>query len=96
MNLEITSRHHDYQDNIKEYAREKMNKLTKYYDRIIDAHLVMDHKSEGEEVEVILHIPQKDFFAKHLSQDVTKSIDEAIRKVGRQLKKYVEKRKEKK
>lgn len=95
MNIEITSRHHDYSDRIVDYAREKIEKLTRYYDRIVDVHMVLDKRPEGEEAEIDIHIPQKNFAAKELAEDITKSIDLATKKVGRQLKTYVEKRNEK-
>lgn len=94
MNIEITSRHHDYARRIRDYAEEKVEGLTKYYDRIIHAHVVLDKRSEGEEAEYNIHIPGKNFTAKELTDDITKSIDSASKKVGRQLKKYVEKRNE--
>ncbi|MCF7884886.1 MAG: ribosome-associated translation inhibitor RaiA [Candidatus Marinimicrobia bacterium] len=95
MNIEITSRHHDYSDRIIDFAREKVEKLTKYHDRIIDVHMVLDKRPEGEEAEIDLHISGKNFAAKELADDITKSIDLASKKIGRQLKKYVDKRNEK-
>jgi putative sigma-54 modulation protein len=95
MNIEITSRHHDYSDRITDYAREKVEGLTKYHDRIIDIHVVLDRRSEGEEAEMDLHISGKNFAVKELTEDITKSIDLATKKIGRQLRKYVEKRNEK-
>ena len=95
MNIEITSRHHDYPDRITDYAEEKVKKLTKYHDRIVDIHMVLDKRSEGEEAEIDIHIPGKNFAVKELADDITKSIDLATNKIGRQLRDYVEKRNEK-
>lgn len=94
MNIEITSRHHDYPDRITDYAQQKVEKLTKYHDRIIDIRVVLDKRSEGEEAEIVLHISGKNFATKELTNDITKSIDSATKKIGRQLRKYVEKRNE--
>jgi len=94
MKIEVTSRHHDYSRRIRNYAEEKVENLEKYYDRIIHAHVVLDKRSEGEEAEFDIHIPGKNFIAKDLTDDITKSIDSASKKVARQLKTYVEKRNE--
>ncbi len=92
MDIEITVRHHELPEKIKEYAREEMENLTKYHDRIISAKMILDSQKEGEIAELTLHITGKDFIAKETTDNISKSIDIVAKKVARQLRKYVEKR----
>ena len=64
MEMEITVRHHELPENIKEYAKKEMHVLEKYFDRIVTAKMILDTQKEGEIAELTLHITGKDFFAK--------------------------------
>jgi putative sigma-54 modulation protein len=92
MEYEITVRHHELPEKIKEYAIEEMGVLEKYHDRIVNAKMILDRQKEGEIAELTLHITGKDFIAKEATDNVKKSIDLVVKKAARQLKRYVEKR----
>jgi putative sigma-54 modulation protein len=92
MDYEITVRHHELPENIKDYAKEEMEVLEKYHDRIVNARMVLDRQKEGEIAELTLHITGKNFIAKEATDNVKKSIDLVVKKASRQLKRYVEKR----
>lgn len=92
MEIEITVRHQELPDKIKEYAKSEMEVLEKYHDRIVSARMILDSQKEGEIAELTLHITGKDFIAKETSDNFTKSIDSVVKKASRQLKKYVGKR----
>ncbi|MFP4548398.1 MAG: ribosome hibernation-promoting factor, HPF/YfiA family [Fidelibacterota bacterium] len=92
MDFEITVRHHELPENVKEYAKSEMENLQKYHDRIINAKMVLDSQKEGEIAELTFHITGKDFIAKETTDNISKSIDMVVKKASRQLKKYVEKR----
>lgn len=92
MELEITVRHHELSDKVKEYAKKEMEILEKYHNRIVCAKMILDRQKEGEIAELTLHITGKDFIAKEITDNISKSIDLAVKKASRQLKRYVEKR----
>ena len=92
MEMEITVRHHELPEKIKEYAKKEMAVLEKYFDRIVSARMILDTQKEGEIAELTLHITGKDFVAKEVSDNFTKSIDAVVKKASRQLKRYIEKR----
>jgi len=92
MEMEITVRHHELPEKIKEYAKKEMQVLEKYFDRIVTAKMILDTQKEGEIAELTLHITGKDFVAKEVSDNFTKSIDAVVKKASRQLKRYIEKR----
>ncbi|MBO8130898.1 MAG: ribosome-associated translation inhibitor RaiA [Candidatus Marinimicrobia bacterium] len=95
MQIEITSRHAEISDRVKEYLKEKVEKLSRYYPNIVNCQVVLDRQKEGEMVEVNLHISGKNFITKVTTDNLIKSIDTAIDKIEVQLKKFKEKRYEK-
>lgn len=92
MELEITVRHQELPEKIKEYAKKEMEVLEKYHDKIVNAKMILDTQKEGEIAELTLHITGKDFIAKEATDNIKKSIDLVVKKAARQLKRYVEKR----
>lgn len=73
----------------------KVNKLSTFYDRIINADVylkVEDAKAhEGSIVEINIHLPGKDAFAKETSDSFEKALAATTNKLERQLKKRKEK-----
>ncbi len=92
MEFEITVRHHELPEKIKEYAKKEMKVLEKYHERIVNVKMILDRQKEGEIAELTLHITGKDFIAKEITDNISKSIDSVVKKASRQLKRYVEKR----
>jgi len=93
MKIRITSRHQKLSASLKNYVEEKLERLEKYYDRIIDCEVIMDSHKTHELIEVnlkvsgtVLHVNVKD-------ADVTKAIDKAMDKLEVQLKKFKDKKK---
>ncbi len=92
MDLELTVRHHDVPDRVKTYAKNEIRKLSKFHDRIVSCHIILDSDKEGEAAEITLHIAGKDFVASDTTDDITKSIDNAVDKMEKQIKRYKGKR----
>ncbi len=93
MEITITGRHMDMTDAIKDYATEKVGKLTRYYDRL-QAVEVVTAKSENNsyEVEMIAHVKgHEHFVAGNKGYDLYACIDETADKLGRQLTDYKDK-----
>jgi len=87
-NISVTGRHVDVTDAMKEYAWEKLEKVKKYFPRVIDIHIIMDTEKFRQKVEVNLQGNHFDFHATEVSEDMYSSIDKVMSKVERQLKKY--------
>ncbi len=88
MKIRITSRHQKLSASLRDYIEEKLERLEKYYDRIIDCEVIMDSHKTHELIDVnmkvsgsVLHVTVKD-------TDVTKAIDKTIDKLEVQLKKF--------
>lgn len=92
MRINFTARHYKPSPKLKDYAENEVTKLEKIYDGIIDCHIVLDYQKNIQiaEINVVVHGSKLTVVEK--TEDVYKSIDHAVQKLGRQLKKYKEKR----
>lgn len=95
MKMRITSRHDKLSPKIKDYIDEKISKLDRFYDRIIDCEVIVDNEKLKHVIELnvkvystVLHVTTKD-------ADITKAIDLCVDKLEIQLKKFKEKMKKK-
>lgn len=92
MNIETTSRHYELTPALKEYAETKVEQLTKYFDNIVNAHIIFELEKYRHMVEVTLHVNGKDFNSREESEDMYISVDRAVDKLERQMSKYKGKR----
>jgi putative sigma-54 modulation protein len=82
----ISARHMDVTEPLKAYAEQKVNKLTKFYDRIQEIEVIMDAMKDGTRVEVIVNAEHNDMFiANHDQGDAYACIDGCVDKLERQL-----------
>jgi putative sigma-54 modulation protein len=89
VNVVVSSRHMEVSPALKQYAEEKVQKLTRYYDRIQEIEIVIDVIDRAKktlEVEVIVNGEKKNLFiAKHQGDDANGCIDYCVRTLERQL-----------
>jgi len=76
---------------LKTSIETKLDKLAKYYNRIFDAEVFLkledNEKPDGKVLEVRLHLPIKDIFAKASSDTYEKALASTVSKLEQQLKK---------
>ena len=58
MKIVITGRNVAVTDSMKAYAKEKVDKLTRYYDRATAAHVTMDVDHDTHQVEMVFDVPR--------------------------------------
>lgn len=88
MKIRITSRHQKLSPSLKSYIEEKLERLEKYYDRIIDCEVIMESEKTRESVDVKLKVYGTMLHVKVKDVDVTKAIDKTMDKLEVQLKKF--------
>lgn len=80
---------------LKTLIEKKVNKLSTFYDRIVKAEVFLKLEDakvhEGSIVEINIHLPGKDAFAKEASDSFEKALAATTDKLERQLKKRKEK-----
>lgn len=87
--IDVTGRSIHVTDYMKDYAIEKISKIERISDRIIDVHVIMDVQKLIHRCEIILKVNNVKIRAQADSTDMYASIDEAVKKMEAQLKKYL-------
>ena len=81
---------------LNKYAVSKVEALSRYFDGIISADIVMDVEKERQIVEIVAHlVKRKVVKASAESDDMYASIDAAVDKLKQQLRKYKDQLREK-
>jgi len=91
MHLNITFRHLDSSDSLKEYARDKVERVHKYLDRAGDAHVVLSLERHLHHADITITSGAWLLRGREKSEDMYASIDLAMDKIERQLRRYKEK-----
>lgn len=91
MQLNITFRNLDASDALKDYAHEKIERVHKYLDRAGEAHVVLSLERHLHHADVTIHSGSFILRGREKSEDMYASIDLAMDKIERQLRRYKEK-----
>ena len=96
MNVSTTARHYDLSPALRDYAEGKVQNLKRYFDHIVNAHVIFSLEKYRHKVEINLHVNGHDFVSIEESDDMYVSVDRTIDKLERQLRKHKEKIKRRK
>jgi len=91
MRINFTARHYKPSERLKEYAQNEVKRLEKYYDGIIDCDIILDYQKDIQIAEIMVTVYGTKLTVKEKTEDIYKSIDSAVEKLERQLKRYKEK-----
>ena len=91
MQLNITFRQFGSSDSLKEYAKEKVERVNKYLDRAGEAHVVLSLERHLHHADITIHSGAWVLRGRDKSADMYASIDAAMDKIEAQLRKYKEK-----
>ncbi len=95
MQYSVTFRHMEASDHLKEYGRDKLIRLEKYLDAVLDAEVVMTVEKFRHKAEVQLAGDYLNLTANEQSEDMYATVDLVLDKLEAQIKKHAEKLKEK-
>jgi len=84
----ITARHFDLTAEMKSTAEEEMERLTRYFDNIVSAELVLDTERHRRVAELKVNVYNNTISGTGETDDMYNSIAVAVDKVKGQLKKY--------
>lgn len=90
MQMNITFRQMDASDSLKEYAREKVERVNKYLDRAGEAHVVLSLERHLHHADITIHSGRFVLRGREKSEDMYASLDLAMDKIERQLLRYKE------
>ncbi len=93
MQLDVTFRNIESSEALKAYAREKVERVNKYVDRPMEAHVVLSSERHEMHADIRIHVHQSDLTlrGKAKEEDMYASVDVAMDKIERQLRRYKEK-----
>lgn len=86
--IQITGRNVEVTDPMKDYAMEKISKIERFINRIIDVNVIMDIQKLDHRVEIILTFGHMKITSTASSTDMYASIDKAVAKLEAQLRRY--------
>ncbi len=95
MQLRITARHFEMNGNLKEFAEKNFSKLERYFENIVDCHLILTKDRYQQVAEGTLKVYGTLITAKVATNDMLASIEKLSEKMEAQLKRYKEKLKAK-
>ncbi|GAB4336847.1 MAG: ribosome-associated translation inhibitor RaiA [Candidatus Abyssubacteria bacterium] len=86
MQLMVTGRNMEITDSLKAHIEKKLRKIKKYFDRIIDVHVVLSVEKYRQSAEVTISGGDGiNYHSQETTDDVYVSVDKAIEKIERQL-----------
>lgn len=92
MQIRVTARHVEITDEVRSYIDEKVGKLERFYDRIQEVEVILDHESEQFTAGMVARTDRKHtFVASETGPDTFALIDLVTEKLERQLKRHKEK-----
>lgn len=90
MNIEFTARHFHAPAKLRIYTENEVQKLKRYFNRIIQCQVVLSHENNQYTTEINLSIPKRKINVKDTTNNVTKSIDRAVSKMAGRISKFKE------
>jgi len=83
MNLNITGHHIEVTSAIREYVTEKISKVTRHFDQVIDVNVILSVEKLVQKAEVNVHVSE--------DANLYAAIDSLVDKLDRQVVKHKEK-----
>jgi putative sigma-54 modulation protein len=92
MNLNVSGHHVEVTPAILSYVRAKLERITRHFDHVIDAHVILTVDKVKQKAEVTLHVRGKDLHCESEEDDLYAAIDLLADKLDRQVLRYKDKR----
>ena len=91
MNLNVSGHHVEVTPAIRTYVRSKLERVTRHFDPVIDAHVILTVETLRQKAEVTLHVPGKELYCESEEEDLYAAIDLLADKLDRQVLRYKDK-----
>lgn len=89
--IQITGRNVSVTDAMKNYAMDKITKIERFSNRMIDVKVIMDIQRGDQFIDIILMVENVKLRASGHSNDMYASIDKAVDRLKEQIRRYKEK-----
>jgi putative sigma-54 modulation protein len=91
MRIEITSKSLELTDGMRDHIEKRLAKLTRYFDGVLDCHVILRVEHFTHRFEITLHGQGFDFFSEGHAEDIYAAFDGAAEKMERQVRKLKDK-----
>lgn len=88
MDVRFVTRNVELPADIKDYMEKKMSKIEKFFDRILDAQVVLSFKRGMNVVEITADVNGVVMRGEDYAPDLRKAFDKALKNIERQVKKH--------
>ncbi|HVL34667.1 MAG TPA: ribosome-associated translation inhibitor RaiA [Burkholderiales bacterium] len=95
MNLNVSGHHLDVTPAIRTYVQAKLQRISRHFDHVIDAHVILTVDKLRQKAEATLHLRGKDVHCACEREDLYAAIDLLADKLDRQVLRYKDKRSDK-
>jgi putative sigma-54 modulation protein len=92
MNLSVSGHHLEVTAAIRTYVHAKLERVSRHFDHVIDAHVILTVDKLRQKAEVTLHVRGKDLHCECEDPDLYAAIDLLADKLDRQVLRYKDKR----
>jgi putative sigma-54 modulation protein len=91
MQLNLTGHHVDITDSLRNYVKEKLERLERHFDHVSNVHVILSVEKLEQKAEATVHISKGEVFADAVHEDMYAAIDALADKLDRQVLKHKEK-----
>jgi ribosome hibernation promoting factor len=91
MNLQLSGHHLDLTPAIRSYVNDKLNRISRHFDHVIDVSVILSVNKLDHKVEATVHVRGKDMHVECIDTDMYAAIDGLADKLDRQILKHKEK-----
>lgn len=91
MEIRITSRHSKASQSLQDIITAELEKVGKYFDKIISCHVVLDSEHVDKTAEITFNTLGNQIVGSAKAENIGKAFDDALAKAERQIKKLNEK-----
>lgn len=91
MQLDITGHHIDVTPLLNNYIREKVTRLKRHYDQVLNIHVILEVQKHHKKAEASINVSGNHIYADAVEQDMYAAIDALADKLDRQILKHKEK-----
>lgn len=85
MKVTVTGQQVEITPAIREYVVEKMERIKRHFDAIIDVNVVLKVEKLTQHVEANVHVQGRDLFAEAANPDMYTAIDDLVHTLDRQI-----------
>lgn len=91
MQVSITGRHLEVTDSLKAHVEDKISKLKRHFDHVVDVHVILGVEKMDQKAEATVQVSGATLFAEDHQEDMYVAIDNMVDKLDRQIIKHKEK-----